>query len=72
MDIPDSFTITIHGEAAPINYNVLRCSDDMFVVKWERPENSFHYVELSIEEVNDALNSGIWTIVEQKENKMEQ
>lgn len=72
IDIPDSFTITVHSETAPINYNVLRCSGDTFVVKWERPKNSFHYVELSIEEVNDALNSGIWTIVEQKENNMEQ
>lgn len=34
MDIPDNFTITIHSETAPINYTVLRCSDDMFVVKW--------------------------------------
>lgn len=72
MDIPDNFTITIHSETAPINYTVLRCSDDMFVVKWERPKNSFHYVELSRVEVIDALSRGIWTIVEQKENNMEQ
>ena len=72
MDTPDSFTITIHGETAPINYTVLRCSDDMFVVTWERPENSFHYVEVSRVEVIDALSRGIWTIVEQKENNMEQ
>lgn len=72
MDIPDNFTITIHSETAPINYTVLRCSDDMFVVKWERPKNSFHYVELSRVEVINALSRGIWTIVEQKENNMEQ
>lgn len=63
MDIPDNFTITIHSETAPINYTVLRCSDDMFVVKWERPKNSFHYVELSRVEVIDALSRGIWKII---------
>ena len=72
MDIPDNFTITIHQRDSPINYTVLRCYDDMFVVKWERPKNSFHYVELSRVEVIDALSRGIWTIVEQKENNMEQ